>query len=310
MKEGKEKYERQYWLWVTRPKYYLDKKGDDRGELDPSTGIKDLWRSWTCSKETQKGDLALLWRSKQKLNQYLSKLGVKKDINTDSDIGYLFQAESDAYLTDDKKISSKGWSYWCEIIPVYKFRYPLTISEIKKNPYMQEWNALKGNFQHSYFRISNEYWERLNQLMMNRTPGYKKVLERIERRRIPIRVDMEEQIEDQLAKNPGILKQFGFNLDLVGRQMVCIGGEGRIDLLLQDKKKKSFVVIELKNVRASQNTFGQISNYMGWVKERYAKKKEPVKGLVISRGKDLKFESAMKSNSDILHLDIESLGFK
>ena len=53
-----------------------------------------------------------------------------------------------------------------------------------------------------------------------------------------MRVDMEEQIEDQLAKNPGILKQFGFNLDLVGRQMVCIGGEGRIHLLFQETKRK------------------------------------------------------------------------
>ncbi|MEI9477348.1 MAG: PDDEXK nuclease domain-containing protein [Deltaproteobacteria bacterium] len=309
-KEKKEKYERRYWLWVTRPKYYLDKKGHDREELDPSTGVEDLWRSWTCSKETQKGDLALLWRSKRNLNQYLAELGVKKDMGPDSDIGYLFQAESDAYSTDDEEIPSPGWSYSCEMIPVYKFLNPLTISEIKENPYLQDWNALRGKFQHSYFRISNDYWERLNQLLMDRDPGYKKVLERIERRKIPIRVDIEEQIEDQLAKNPGVLKQLGFNLDLVGRQMVCIGGEGRIDLLFQDTKKKTFVVVELKNVRAGQNTFGQISNYMGWVKEKFAKKKELVKGLVISRGKDLKFESAMRINPDILQLDIEKVGFK
>ena len=69
-------------------------------------------------------------------------------------------------------------------------------------------------------------------------------------------------------------------------------------------------MVELKNVRAGQNTFGQISNYMGWVKEKFAKKKELVKGLVISRGKDLKFESAMRINPDILQLDIENVGFK
>ena len=44
-KEKKEKYERQYWLWVTRPKYYLDKNGDSGRELDPLTGVEDLWRS-------------------------------------------------------------------------------------------------------------------------------------------------------------------------------------------------------------------------------------------------------------------------
>ena len=57
--------------------------------------------------------------------------------------------------TDDEEIPSKGWSYAREMIPVYRFRNPLTISEIKKNPYLQDWNALRGKFQHSYFRISN-----------------------------------------------------------------------------------------------------------------------------------------------------------
>lgn len=67
-------------------------------------------------------------------------------------------------------------------------------------------------------------------------------------------------------------------------------------------------MIELKNVRASQNTFGQISNYMGWVQERIAKS-VPVKGLVISRGYDTRFESALKITDRISHINVEELGF-
>lgn len=316
---NRENDERQYWLWVTRPKHYLDDDGSERSELDPSSG-EDLWGSWTCHKNTKKGDLALLWRStkylrsKKYLRTFLSPKDVKLyldniTIGPESDIAYLFQAKSDAYSTTDEEIPTKGWSYGCECIPVYKFKTPLTISEIRTNPYLQELNALKGKFQRSYFRISNEYWERLNHLLMDRNPGYKKVLERIESRKIPIRVDMEEQIEDQIAKNPGILRSKGFNLDLVGRQMVCIGGEGRIDLLLHDKKKKCYVVVELKNVRAGQITFGQISNYIGWVKNRIAGN-QSVKGLVISRGMDMQFKFAMEANPNISQLNIEELGFK
>jgi predicted nuclease of restriction endonuclease-like (RecB) superfamily len=298
---------RQYWLWVTRPKYYLDDDGSERSELDPSSG-EDLWDSWTCHKDTKKGDLALLWRSRKYLGQFLASKDVKTTIGPKSDIAYLFQAKSDAYSTDEE-IPTKGWSYGCKCIPVYKFKNPLTISEIRTNHYLQEWNALRGKFERSYFRISIKYWERLYQLLMDKNPGYKKVLERIERRKIPIRVDIEKQIENQIAKNPGILRSIGFNLDLVGRQRRCIGGEGIIDLLFHDKKKKCYVVVELKNEKANRNTFGQISNYIGWVKNRIAGN-QSVKGLVISREMDLQFKFAMEANPNISQLNIEELGFK
>ena len=44
---------RQYWLWVTRPDYYLDSDGRDRQSLDPSND-EDTEGWWTCHKDTQK----------------------------------------------------------------------------------------------------------------------------------------------------------------------------------------------------------------------------------------------------------------
>ena len=315
--EDKRKNERQYWLWVTGPGYYLDEEGNERPDLDPSSGIEDLWGSWTCSKDTKKGDLALLWRSRRNIRESLEP-GVEMKISIKSDIGYLFQAESDAYTNDDKaEIISRGWNYGCEMVPIYKFENPLSISEIRRNPYLQDWNALRGKFQHSYFKISLEDWERLSKLLVGKNPDYKKLLDKVQRTRIPVKVFLEEQIEEQLVQNLGLLKKLGFTLKLfedtdkglIGRQLVCVGGEGRIDLLCYDKKKKTYVVIELKNVRAGINTFGQISNYIGWVKETIARRSH-VKGFVISRGADSAFLSAMRTNPNISQINIEELGFK
>lgn len=69
----------QYWVRVTTPGYYLEEDGSDRKDLDPSLqSDPDGW--WTCHKNTKRGDLILLYRTKPKM-----------------DAGYLIQAETDAY---------------------------------------------------------------------------------------------------------------------------------------------------------------------------------------------------------------------
>ena len=68
-------------------------------------------------------------------------------------------------------------------------------------------------------------------------------------------------------------------------------------------------MIELKNVKASQQTFGQISSYMGSVQDRIAGR-TPVIGLVISRGYDVNFQAAMKVTDRIFQIDLQNLGFQ
>jgi hypothetical protein len=129
--------------------------------------------------------------------------------------------------------------------------------------------------------------------------------------------DYEIQLEELLYDDLSILEAFGHRLVVyrdpatgsVGRQLICKGNGGRIDLLCYDVGKKSFLVIELKNVEASQNTFGQIANYIGWVKMHIARG-APVKGLVISRGMDLRFESSLHAFGDtVSHINFAQLGF-
>lgn len=288
--------ERQYWLWVTRPDIYLDEDGNDREDLDPNSGVdSDGW--WTCHKDTKKGDLVLLWRTSPK-----------------KDIGYLIQAESDAYsIADD---NDRGWEYGCDHQMLYKFDHPINIKDIRNDPYFDEWGPLRCSFQRSNFEISKNYWNKLNQLAANKNPGYLDFLELIQKETIFGDVLIEEQLEEKLVNNLKILKNFGYDLELYvdpvskqsGRQFICKGNGGRIDLLCFDGTQKRYVVIELKIVRAGQNTFGQISNYVGWVQDRIAKG-VPVNGLVISRGYDTRFESALKITDRISHINVDDLGF-
>src|SRR5690606_14597260 len=93
----------------------------------------------------------------------------------------------------------------------------------------------------------------------------------------------------------------------IGRQVVCTGRGGRIDLLCKEATG-DYVVIEIKNVRASPNTFGQIKSYMGWVKETLAGK-NGVQGIVLARGFDPRFEACLHTTSDVRFVHLAELGF-
>jgi len=132
-----------YWLWVTRPEYYLEEDGTDRKELEPGTKI-----GWSCAKDTKKGDLILLYRTKPKM-----------------DIKYLIEADSDAGPDDN-------WKYFCDCSVLYKFSNAITLAELRENEAFREWNALKLSFNRKAFRLQRNYWEMLNQMLKLKNPGY------------------------------------------------------------------------------------------------------------------------------------------
>ena len=74
---------------------------------------------------------------------------------------------------------------------------------------------------------------------------------------------------------------------------------GPIDILAVDPESKSFVVIELKKGRPSDQVVGQILRYMGWVKKNLCKDGQGVKGLVICRDPDPKLSYALEMTSNI-----------
>ena len=223
----------------------------------------------------------------------------------------MMQAKSDAYsITDDNE---EGWDYGCDYECLYKFKNPITIEDLHDDPYFGDWGAYRASFQGRVFRITPEYWEKLTRLASksNKNPGYEEFLVGIQELKIAKPILLEEELEEALVLDIGRLKRFGYDLEIKERQAVCRGVGGRIDLLCYDRKEKRYVVIELKNVRASHKTVGQISRYIGWVKERIAGR-TPVVGLVISRGFDTGFEyslEGLEATRLISQINLEQLGF-
>jgi restriction system protein len=86
---------------------------------------------------------------------------------------------------------------------------------------------------------------------------------------------------------------------------------GPIDILAFEPNSKSFVVIELKRGRSSDQVIGQTLRYMGWVKEELCNDGQAVKGLIICGEPDTKLSYALKmtKNIDVRYYDL-SFKFK
>lgn len=74
---------------------------------------------------------------------------------------------------------------------------------------------------------------------------------------------------------------------------------GRIDILAVEPASNSFVVIELKKGRPSDQVVGQTLRYMGWVKKNLCIGGQAVKGLVICRDPDPKLTFALEMTCNI-----------
>jgi restriction system protein len=74
---------------------------------------------------------------------------------------------------------------------------------------------------------------------------------------------------------------------------------GPIDILAIESKSKSFVVMELKKGRPSDQVVGQILRYMGWVKQNLCTSGQAVKGLIICHEPDPKLSYALEMTTNI-----------
>lgn len=84
-------------------------------------------------------------------------------------------------------------------------------------------------------------------------------------------------------------------------------GVGRIDLLAKHKRKKKWLVIELKRNQTSDQTVGQLLRYIGWVKQHLAENNEEVLGMVICREADdgLRYALSTVPNVDLRFYEVE-----
>lgn len=278
---------RRYWLWVTKPEFYLDEDGNEREDLDPSLAPDtDHW--WTCHKDTKEGDLVFLYRTTPR-----------------ADIAYLLQARTDAFVIEQELQIAYGWSYRCEIQVLFKLASPIMLQEMHADPYLESWSALRGRFQKSSWLISESIWAELVRLASESNADFSQFFINLDKQKRLRRPKNERQLEDKLAADLSVLSQFGYDLELKQRQYIC-GEVGRIDLLCFDRSTLGYVVIELKDDKATRHAYGQIISYMSWVQTNIANG-EHVDGLVISRGYDIGFDACLRMPPGIHHVDVSQL---
>lgn len=289
-------------MWVTRPEvWYSEEDGGERADLDPANRL-DPGGWWTCHPTTAPGDLALIYRAGR-------KAGFGRDI------AYLAEATSYAYaLSGDPYARRYGWDvhHGCDHRMVYKFEQSLALEDLRKIPRLEDWGALRGNFQRSVFAIPSDHWSRITRRAIQKDRRYERVLKQLAG---PPRPDTEKQIEDWLARNLDKLSRFGYRGvrlyrdpitgSAIGRQFVC-PPVGRIDLLCEYGRPKRFLVIEIKNVQATLRTFAQAMSYRNWIKQHLAGRRA-VDVLVVSRGAHPAFDSAINSMSTVERIDVAEL---
>jgi len=118
---------------------------------------------------------------------------------------------------------------------------------------------------------------------------------------------MERLLEDFLEAN---LEQIEKGLTLYQDDKGIPGRQyptdiGTIDLLCIDKNKK-FVVIEIKKEKGSDKTIGQITRYMGWVKQKLANNQE-VRGIIVVHEVDerLEYSASVMNNIETKYYKID-----
>lgn len=79
-----------------------------------------------------------------------------------------------------------------------------------------------------------------------------------------------------------------------GEEYSIASGRMRIDILARDSND-DFMVIELKAGVADLTTFGQISAYIGWLKQNLSKK-EKVRGMIVANDFDERLKYAIESS--------------
>lgn len=74
---------------------------------------------------------------------------------------------------------------------------------------------------------------------------------------------------------------------------------GNIDILAREPATGSYVVIELKKGQESDRVVGQITRYMGWVRDNLCEGEEDVRGLIICKDVDERLMCALRVASKI-----------
>lgn len=173
------------------------------------------------------------------------------------------------------------------------FKKILDESNFDKDPFIQP--RLISDFIYSNY-IKENIWPKNDKADVNETNDNDE--SNLEQQRFHLEKYLEHFLytnweNTQLGDKYEIIEEDGEPVSLQYRTDI-----GNIDLLVKDKKSGDYLVIELKRGQTSDDTIGQITRYMGWVKENLAKNNK-VKGIIIAGNYDKKIKYSLEMVKDI-----------
>lgn len=116
---------------------------------------------WNSAKEVKKGEIICVYTGKPY-----------------SEIGFIFKAKTD--LFEDEQIR-RDWNKPAILVnSKITIPNPINIKELRQNPILSQWGAVRRNFMGSHFKMSNEEWNELKKLILEKNPELVEPLNKIE----------------------------------------------------------------------------------------------------------------------------------
>ena len=115
---------------------------------------------------------------------------------------------------------------------------------------------------------------------------------------LDLRMALEQYLEDLFVEQWHTLP-WAAELEYLDRQVEC-NALGRIDMLARDRTTGDYVVIELKRDQGDDEVVGQLSRYMGWIKQHRADcEGVGVRGIIVAHEATERLRSAVLPHPNI-----------
>lgn len=127
-----------HWTFVINKDFYSD--------LKKRTKIK-----WNSAEDVKEGDLIAIYTG----SPY-------------SNIGFILKAINDPF--EDPEIR-KNWNRKAIMVEkLIEISEPIALSELRENPILSNWGAVRAGFRGSHFKMSDDEWKELQRLILEKNP--------------------------------------------------------------------------------------------------------------------------------------------
>ena len=116
---------------------------------------------WNSANEVKKGDIITVYTG-----------------SPHSSIDFILKAKTDSF--EDEEIKEK-WNKRAVIVyEKIEIPNPITLNELRENPILKEWGAVRFNFRKAHFKMSETEWQELKRIILEKNPELKPSIENLE----------------------------------------------------------------------------------------------------------------------------------